>query len=84
VKTLAIAALGMFVAAAVFVYGTVLLLVLTAIRDWLHSRRQIRRMVRSGEPKRVVPEAGIGTWVVDEDGNAIDCHGNSFTIHAKQ
>jgi hypothetical protein len=85
-RALAIGALAVLCAAAVAVYGTLLLVVLAAIRDWLHSRRQIRRMRRSGEPARhrTAMSARSVTWVLDDDGNAIASDGNSFTIHAKQ
>ena len=78
-RVVLIAGAAVLLAAVVAVYGTLAAMLLAGLRDWLHSWVRVRRMRRSGESKRVVPESVV-TWVVDECGNVIDSVGNSWTV----
>jgi hypothetical protein len=58
------------------IYAAVLASVVFWLRDEFRSWLRVRRMRRSGEPKRVVAPS----WVVDEDGNVITSDGHSWTV----
>ena len=53
-RTVGVAILGVISAAVVMSAALAALIALVEIRDCWHSRRMIRQMTRSGEPKRTV------------------------------
>ena len=78
-KWLAAAVAGVFAVAFVVIYGFLLACVLVALRERLRERYLGWRMLRSGEPKRIVATQPY-TFVVDDAGNVIDSTGNSWVV----